>query len=524
VLAAGRTGALTCSDGTVDWWCPDAVDGAPLLWRLVDRRGAAIRIGPTGRSSSEQAYLDRTLVARTVFTSAGGEVEVVDVLPSVVGRSITPTLLRIVTGRRGEVEVEVDVAAGRSWRPSTRVDVFNGGMAFDGWMLRAPGVEMTRTEAGGRGTTILGQGERLVVSMRRGDELALSERESLDLLELTSERWRRLAGSTLYGGLHADAVARSVLLLHGLDARSLTTSVPAPSREDMAHDSRHRWISDACSAVHLLSELGHQEGSENATDWLERVVERTPPLAAAATVDGEAPEVEAVHERLDGFKGGPVRTGLTTHTTPDHDPLGGLATVVEDLAPARWSRLRTHADWAADHVRDDGSLAGRIRVWAFLDAMTTAAVARNPLDLDAAGWRTTAREVARAAERALATTDANDPRLLRLPWQGPLPAHHPLVAATVDRVLERRGEGPFVHGAELGSPAASWWAVRALALLGRWEEAHDRAERLVTWAGDNAILPRSVEPATGRFAGDVPDASGHLALLSAALTLSTGPR
>ncbi|MEO7517319.1 MAG: hypothetical protein ABIY58_01015, partial [Acidimicrobiales bacterium] len=117
----------------------------------------------------------------------------------------------------------------------------------------------------------------------------------------------------------------------------------------------------------------------------------------------------------------------------------------------------------------------------------------------------------------------SDPRLLRLAWQGPLPGHHPPVAAAVDHVLERRGEWPFVHAKEGASMAASLWAVRAEAVLGRWEAAHERFARLLSWIGPAAILPRIADPVSQRFAGDLPDAPAQLALLAAAQMLATGP-
>jgi GH15 family glucan-1,4-alpha-glucosidase len=179
------------------------------------------------------------------------------------------------------------------------------------------------------------------------------------------------------------------------------------------------------------------------------------------------------------------------------------------------------------------------------------AFARNPLDLDAAGWRQTAAEVLRWLERhALApdgglrmddqAADLPDAALLRVAWRGPWPAltggnSAPVVASTVDRVLQQLSSGALVHrsppelddgragipGADL---AASFWAVRALAALGRWEEAHARMETLCGLGQPLGLLGESVHPISGQPLGNLPSARAHLALIEAAVALESGPR
>jgi GH15 family glucan-1,4-alpha-glucosidase len=69
---------------------------------------------------------------------------------------------------------------------------------------------------------------------------------------------------------------------------------------------------------------------------------------------------------------------------------------------------------------------------------------------------------------------------------------------------------------------ASFWAVRALAELGRWEEAHDRMETL-TGIGPVGLLGESIDPLSGQLLGNLPSARAHLALIDAALALTRGP-
>lgn len=518
VVADGQTAALVGADGTVDWWCPERLDGPPLLWRLLDPEGGALRVGPVGPSHHRLAYEGATLITSTVHDTVSGAVEVVDLLDG--------ALLRVATVVKGEVELEVVIAPGRAWRRSTRFDPFDGGVAFDGWMLRAPGLAFSRAPEGARAVARLGSGDRVVVSLDRADAPLLVEREALDRLDRQRERWRRLAASTLYEGPGANAVRRSVLLVSAIPTRSATTSLTVPGREERAVDSRHTFVSDACGAYHLLGELGHHEPAADALAWMSRVVAPGWPVPSACTLDGEPGAVAEELERLAGWRGAPVRVGIRDERpVVDLDLPGALATVVEPLAAERWGALVKIADGVAD--ARPASLVEQVRSWALLDEADRMGRSRNPLDLDTAAWHAAAVPLRRGIEAGLAGPPGglgSDPRLLRLTWQGPVPGGHPMVAAVVDHVLERRGEGPFVHTREGASWAASFWAVRAEATLGRWEPAHERFERLVDWAGPAALLPRAAEPASGRFAGDLPDATAHLALLAAARTLASGPR
>ncbi len=518
VVADGRSAALVGADGSVDWWCPDRFDGPPLLWRLLDPGGAGLRVGPAGPSSGVLAYDGPTLLTRSVQDTGLGAVEVVDVLDG--------GLLRVATVVKGEVDVEVVIAPGRAWRRSTKYEPFDGGVVFDGWVLRAPGLAFSRSAEGARAQARLRTGDRVVVTLDRIDTDPMSEDTALERMADQRQLSRRTAGSTLYDGPGADAVRRSALLLSAIPTRSATTSLAAPGREELAVDSRHTFVTDACAAYHLLTELGHHEPAAAALDWLGRVVVRDWPLQPASTFDGEPAAVVEELDGVAGWRGAPVRVGISSEQpTVDLDLPGGLATVVAPLTAEWWPTLVRVADSVAEEV--PSNLVEQVRSWAFLDEAARVARSRNPLDLDAVGWHVAARRLSRGIEAGLAREPesvGSDPRLLRLAWQGTHPGGHELVARVVDHVLERRGEGPFVHSTEGASLAASLWAVRAEAVLGRWEAAHQRLEELLGWVGPAAVLPRTVEPVSGRFTGDLPDATAHLALLGAARTLADGPR
>jgi GH15 family glucan-1,4-alpha-glucosidase len=118
---------------------------------------------------------------------------------------------------------------------------------------------------------------------------------------------------------------------------------------------------------------------------------------------------------------------------------------------------------------------------------------------------------------------------------GPWPAHHPVVTKTVDRVIRNLGVGAHVYrylptfddglpGGEGAFTACSFWTVRALAAMERWDEAHERMQTLCGIGGPTGLLSEQVDPISGAMLGNLPQTLSHLTLIEAALALADGPR
>jgi GH15 family glucan-1,4-alpha-glucosidase len=192
-------------------------------------------------------------------------------------------------------------------------------------------------------------------------------------------------------------------------------------------------------------------------------------------------------------------------------------------------------------------VASRVQAWFALDRMVRLARAANPLDLAAVPWQQEARSIVSWLETdglsfdgglrrdgSAGGDDEPDAALLRLAWRGPWPASHPVVAKTVDRILDRLSASGLIYrytervddgqaGSDNPDLLASLWAVRALAALERWEEAHERMEAVLALAGPSGLLSEAADPVAGELMGNLPSSAVHLALVDAALELSKGP-
>jgi hypothetical protein len=239
-------------------------------------------------------------------------------------------------------------------------------------------------------------------------------------------------------------------------------------------------------------------------------------------VDGDPPAGEHVAAWAGWRRSEPVRLGVDADDRPSAEATAAvlLAAARPSGAPlvGHWDRLVAAADWLATQP---ASLLGRRA----LAELTELAWSRHPLDLDAVGWH----RARRAAEAAMAEwgptlPDTPDPGVLSAAWLGPWPTEDPRVAASMAEVRLRHGVGLFLAPEP---PAASVVETlryaRALAALGRWEEANLTVEAVRDLAGPLGLLPVAVDPTTGQGRGNRPSAAAHLAFLEATLALAHGP-
>ena len=79
-LSDCQAAALVDRQGSVDWWCVPRFDSASVFGRLLGPEAGHWSLRPLEPGGTSRAYLADSLVLRTVFTTAQGEVAVTDAL------------------------------------------------------------------------------------------------------------------------------------------------------------------------------------------------------------------------------------------------------------------------------------------------------------------------------------------------------------------------------------------------------------------------------------------------------------
>jgi GH15 family glucan-1,4-alpha-glucosidase len=573
-----ETAALVAADGTIDWWCPGRFDADPALFGLLDPGGGAVRVAPVagtggGVPLGVQSYVGDSMVVRTVHAGPDGDLEVTDLMSwRGSGHRADGRIVRVARCLRGAVDVEVAVRPSGRWQPREPRDTtaWSEGIAFGGVVV-ATGCDMTGARSG---RVRLEAGERLVVTI--GTELEpLSPDRAADLVERTARAWSSRLAPVTYDGPYDDAVRRSLLTLLALTYGPSGTVVAAPTTSLPEHvggernwDYRYAWIRDASLSADACYDAGLHEEGERFLVWLRDVCHWASfPLHPCYDVEGGHLEPDERELPLAGWRGSqPVRVGNAAADHLQLDFYADLAALVhteqlrsnDSVVLRLWDDIARMAEWLCDAWRspDRGIweiraeprhlVTSKLACWWTLQRLSSLATVRNPLDLDAARWRLEAADVrAWLDAHALADdgslrceaddpTDPVDAALLPVVWRNPWPDEPWRAARTVDRVLRRLGDGPFVHrySADVsdGLPpgegaflACSFWAVEALARLGRWDEAHERMESLIAVGGPLGLLAEEVDPTSRELLGNYPQAFSHLALVQAAIALADGP-
>jgi len=564
--------ALVSSRGSIDWCCLRRFDADPVFFQLLDAgAGGFWDIDLADVQEVSRAYLPRTNVLRTQFRTSSGTAAVTDFMP--VGRSRGASvhdyvslnapgwLVRRFEGIEGRVALSTRFrprGAGFALEPLHLRPERNRLVCPSGLSLWHEG-EGEPDEQGAVVRFDLSAGETRTAVLTRVEPLYDPCPQGEKLLQTTLAFWQEWAEYNRYRGPYETAVTRSALALKlltyaptGAMVAAPTTSLPEEIGGERNWDYRFCWLRDASFALYALSVLGYSGEASRFVEFLTRRCFREgSALHIMYSLDGEPFLPERLLEHLAGYAGSrPVRVGNGAAVQKQLDIFGEVLDWAHlqvelggRLGPDARSFLRT----AADHVArvweepDQGLWEARSGPQDFVHGKAMAWVA-----LDRAGrllgdkpdWRA-AREAIMAALlsqgcggsppalRQAFGVDETDAALLQLPLLG-LPLDMELMSATVRRVERELASGDFVYryrgedglqGEEGAFFITSFWLVDALLVTGRAGEARGLFERLLAHGNDVGLYAEEIDPRSGAFLGNFPQAFTHLALISSATLL-----
>ena len=576
LIGDGTTAALVGRDGCVAWLCLPRFDSPPIFCSLLDEgRGGGFRIAPEEATGARQRYEPDTGVLVTEWRTAGGMVRITDALALRSGADLSEDA----SAGRSELVRALEVVEGAA-RISVDVDPRGGAEAErqgGGLRLRCRAhpeldlyLDSSRPLEGLRSVHELNAGDRLELVLRwsEGSHRHRSP-EPAALLRQTADAWGTWMGCFHYDGPQEPMVRRSTITLKMLDhlpsgalVAAPTSSLPEAIGGPRNWDYRYAWIRDAAFSVYAFRRIGLTSEAWGFLGWVLDSVERAGRAAVLYDLDGSAPPAEWEDPDLEGYRrSAPVRWGNGAADQVQNDAYGEILDCAYQWAAqggriplTLWQRLIPLVEearkvwWQPDHgiweVRTSG------HVFTYSVAMCQVALdraarlaTRLKLPGNAGVWAAEA-----AAMKAALLEEAWDPdrrtltehlggggldaSLLSLPLRRVLEATHPRMVATTEAVAKVLGAGQGLiyrylpeespdglEGEEGAFLLCSFWLVDNLTYQGRLDEAQELYESLCARGGELGLLPEQIDPETGAFLGNHPQAFSHVGVISSGVNL-----
>jgi GH15 family glucan-1,4-alpha-glucosidase len=571
----GRTVALVAADGSIDWLCLPDLDSPGVFNALLDaERGGRFQLEPEVPYESRRRYLPETNVLETTFATAQGTVRMTDAL-TVPSGTLGPyrELARRVDGLHGEVPMRWRVEprlhyAGSRTRFSRRAGVpvvtaGREGLAVTAWDAG----EVEESNGAIRGSFAAAEGSSAVIALGAAHQepLVLPARRDVEKrLEDTARSWREWSQGREYDGPWKEAVLRSALVLKllvyapsGAIAAAATTSLPEEIGGQRNWDYRFSWPRDAAFALDALLALGCGREAQSFFSWLLHASQLTHPrLQVLYCLDGRAHTAERPLP-LAGYRGSsPVRVGNAAAGQTQLDVYGELFGAADRYAASSGTldreygrRLAEIADLVAEIWRqpDAGIWEVRGDPRHFTQSKMMCAVALQlACDLAERGllpakkvdrWNRERKRIREFVETRCYSEEKRsyvrsageerlDGSLLLAVLAGYDEPRSSRLIGTVDAVRRELGRGPLLcryagdddlPGEEGAFLTCSFWLAEAYARQGRLDEAAELIDELVTLANDVGLFAEEIDPSTGDFLGNFPQALVHLALINAAV-------
>jgi Glycosyl hydrolases family 15 len=551
LLSDGCSTALVRPDGEIDWWCWPRMHSTPQCWSLLDPRGGALRFPEAVHAASDE---DPAAPATRTQLRIGDQL--VECRDALLQRDDTTELVRIVRA----IHTDLDIVH------ETRLGGFGGDPVDPA--LAVHGGELTVDEDGRIRTRLraaIGEWTAIVITSLSPQ---LDPADLLTRIDRATADHRKVLDGARYPAVDPQRCRDALAVLHactdlgtGAVIASPTTSLPEVIGGDRQFDYRYSWLRDASTSVAIASCLGQRDLADRYTSYLDDLgpdgILRSPMSEATGGPVPDEKEVDGVAGWNDSR---PVRVGNAAASQVQYDAIGMALEALcvhtrrfSRLSARRWEVIQALANRVADadpdevsngiwELRDAGLLVSAdIGRWLALDRAIKLARFRRPFGIETSWIRT--RDFVRDRVLGAIRDDGSLPQTygkdhidasaLLLVMQRLIPPGDPRATRLVDATIAALGCGPFLYryppdgsdgfsAGEAPFVPASWWAVTALAVLGRNEEAAARAEALC------AVLPRlqseEFDPTRGESLGNVPLVWSHAEAARALYEIDRGRR
>lgn len=576
LIGDGTTAALVGRDGSIPWMCLPRFDSPPLFCGILDAgRGGAFTIQPENVQETRHYYEPNTAVLVTELRTKTGVVRLTDAMLFRSGANLAEDavagrreLLRYVRVLKGSVRLHITV------EPRGGADVER---RSDGLRLRCleQGDLDLQLWAG-----FPLQGLNTVIDLKAGDRVPVILRWSVghyhhhtfdaeNLLGATRSAWRRWASRVEYDGPQWDAVRRSAITLKLLDhfengaiIAAPTSSLPENIGGIRNWDYRYAWIRDAALSVYALHRVGLPQEAAGFLGWVLDAVEKDGRPRVLYDIDARCPQKETEDQGLEGYqRSAPVRWGNGAAEQRQHDVFGEIVDCAYQwtrhhgtVTDALWEKLRGLINAAGQEWQEPDQGIWEVRTpgrrFTYSTALCHVALDRGVriaerfgLACDLSRWKTEADCILRTIIEEAWNPRLNsftehlrggslDASLLALPLRRVIAADHPRMVATTKAVVRHLGAGQGLlyryrhdespdglEGHEGAFLLCSFWLVDNLAKQGRLDEAVGLYESLCSRANPLGLLPEQIDPSSGAFLGNFPQAFSHVGVIASGVNL-----
>ncbi|MBD0295869.1 MAG: glycoside hydrolase family 15 protein, partial [Flavisolibacter sp.] len=381
--------------------------------------------------------------------------------------------------------------------------------------------------------------------------------------------WQDWIAQTHYEGHWEEVVRRSALTLKLLICRQYGSMVAAPTfslpeaiGQARNWDYRYTWIRDAAFTMHAFLQMDFLEEAERFLEWV-KMQSTQKELQLLFSVDGNTHIDEYCLDYLNGYMDSkPVRTGNDAHKQTQMDIYGELLETIYifvkhggDITYEYWKIIVQYIDYVInnwqkpDHsiweVRGEKRefLFSRMMCWVALDrAIKIGDHFSYPYDF--LKWHDVRNKIftdvyenfwneKKESFVQYKGADTLDASALLMPilnmisphsdkWQKTMKAIDKELRSDVliYRYREQQDEIDGMKGNEGTFTMCSFWHVECLALAGETGKAKEHFEKMLGYANHLGLYAEQLGM-KGEHLGNFPQAFTHLALISAAIQLSS---
>ena len=580
IIGDGHSAALVGMNGSIDWCCFPRFDSPSVFAAILDdQRGGRFQIAPTTPYQTRQEYVTNTNILSTTFQTDPGEVTIIDFMPLTEGSrpgQCPHEIHRMVEVTRGHVEMECSFRPRLDYgRAETRLTATRNGAVATGnghSLALSTTVPLDVSEGEARGRFSLGKGDEctFVVGYGRRLPTPVGGLHSLAKLRGTRRYWEALTDEISYDGLNKEEVVRSFLVLHllvytptGAFVAAPTTSLPEEIGGERNWDYRYSWLRDAAFTLGTLYRLGDTREAYHFLEWLIRQLKSTP--GHTQILYGIDPQSDVTETTLENLKGHqdsqPVRIGNRAASQIQMDVFGEVLLSISTyhryggyVSNEMWDLITEFAEAVCDNwTRPDHGIweirgpvqhfvYSKVMCWVALDtAIHLSKKLERPAPVER--WQKVADTIRQQVlEHGWSEhkqsfvqrygSDVLDASNLLIAFVNFLPPEDPRIQSTVKATIEELAQGIYVKryntwetpdglkGDEGAFTMLSFWLIGALIFIGQTRKALELFEELLAKTNHLGLFSEMMDPDTGEFLGNFPQAFSHIGLIHTARNLS----